>query len=123
MSGGHFNYQNDRACEEVFDWDVSPDYGMGDKSYHKHVNVARRMNPLEDVILSELVYDVFCLLHSCDWYKSGDTGEETYLKDVAYFKAKWLGTPVQDIVNREINAACEDLKIRLKKELVWTQET
>ena len=47
-------------------------------------------DPLEDREISELVYDVFCLLHSYDWYKEADTSEDTYRKDVKYFKDKWL---------------------------------
>ena len=119
MSGGRFDYATDRACNELFDWAASADYGLGDKSYHEAVKYARKLNPCEDKMISELVYDVFCVLHSLDWYLSGDTGEAQYLKDVAYFKAKWLGTPVNDIIQNEIEAATDDLKAQLIKTLVW----
>lgn len=102
MSGGHFNYDNDRACNEIFGWGVSADYGTEGFEQSK---LARRINPLEDLVISELVFDVFCLLHSYDWYRSGDTCEETYRDDVKRFKQKWLKslpkTHIKEIVNDE----------------------
>lgn len=110
MSGGHFNYSNDRLCSEIFDWGVSADYG---EHGFKHSNVARRINPLKDRIISELVFDVFCLLHSFDWYESGDTCEETYREDVKRFKEKWLKPFSEDrakeIIEDEISRLREDL--------------
>ena len=87
MSGGHFNYLNDTLCYEIYGWGVDPDYG---NEGFKQSEIARDINPLEDFIVSELVFDVLCLLHSYDWYKSGDTDEETYREDVKHFKEKWL---------------------------------
>ena len=108
MSGGHFNYQNDSLCEEIFG--IYPNYG--DRGFSRSAQ-ARRKNPFKDFIISELVYDVFCLLHSFDWYESGDTGEEDYREDVMRFKDKWLATQpsarVKEIVDDEI--------IRLRDEL------
>lgn len=107
MSGGRWGYSNDHSCNELFDYHVYPDYGLGDKDYTKSVNIARKINPMEDKQLTELVYDVFCLLHSLDWYKSSDTCEETYRKDVRYFKDKWLGEQRPDAVKKEIDEAIE----------------
>lgn len=108
MSGGHFNYQNDRLCEDIYG--LYPNYG--NRGFCQS-GKARRQNPLEDLVISELVYDVFCLLHSFDWYYSGDTCEETYREDVERFKDKWLATQpgarVKEIVDDEI--------IRLREEL------
>ena len=110
MSGGHFNYQNDRLCHEIFGWGVSPDYG--DKGFEKS-KIARRINPLEDLVLSELVFDVFCILHSFDWYQSCDTCEETYQKDVKRFKDKWLKLlpqeKIKEIADDELEAVRERL--------------
>ena len=110
MSGGHFNYQNDRLCEEIYGYDIYPNYG---KRGFSQSAKARRINPLKDFLISELVFDVFCLLHSFDWYESGDTCEETYREDVERFKDKWLATQpgarVKEIVDDEI--------IRLREEL------
>lgn len=90
MSGGHFEYKNDTACGVVFDYDLSPVYGLGKSNYYWCVKKAREINPLEDVELSELVYDMFCLLHSFDWYVSGDNCRDIYEHDIAYFRQKWL---------------------------------
>lgn len=109
MSGGHFNYINDTACHEIFRWSVSADYGEHEADSKK----ARRLDPLEDAIISELVFDVFCLLHSYDWYASCDTGEETYRADVRRFKDKWLkpmrGKRAKEIVDDELTAVREKL--------------
>jgi len=90
MSGGHFDYANDFASAEIFGDDCCANYGMGDKNYLKSVKKAIAKNPLDNETLSELAFDVFCLLHSYDWYICGDTGIEDYDTDVRFFKEKWL---------------------------------
>ena len=117
MSGGHWDYQTDRACNEVFGWRTDAVYGIGSEKHSAGVKWARKINPLEDKQLSELVYDVFCLLHSYDWYTSGDTCEETYLKDVEYFKNKWLKETPEMLVKREINQTLAEAKEELYKAL------
>lgn len=103
MSGGHFNYSNDSACNDIFGWGVHCDYGEHGFSQSK---TARRLNPLEDLVMSELVFDVFCVLHSYDWYVCGDTCEEAYRADVQRFKDKWLkptrGKCAKEIVDDEL---------------------
>lgn len=79
MSGGHFDYLNDRTASEIFGWNLYPDYGQAG---FQQARAARRMNPLEDKQLSELCWDMFCLLHSYDWYASGDTDRDGYLEDI-----------------------------------------
>lgn len=74
MSGGRFNYMNDTVQNEIFGyWDEG-----------------KIPNVFEDREISELIYDVFNLIHDFDWYASGDTCKETYLKQKAAFKKKWL---------------------------------
>ena len=75
MSGGHWNYMNDTLKNEIFNYPYE----------NKRTN-----NPMEDVEISQLVFDIFDLLHSYDWYISGDTTEEDYLEDKDKFKKKWL---------------------------------
>ena len=103
MSGGRFDYSNDRACRDIFGWGVDCDYGENGFSQSK---LARRINPLEDAVISELVFDVFCVLHSYDWYACGDTCEDTYRADVKRFKDKWLkpmrGKRAKEIVDDEL---------------------
>ena len=110
MSGGHFDYRNDHLCHEIFGWGIYPDYG---KKGFEQSKTARRLNPLEDLVMSELVFDVFCVLHSFDWYQSGDTCNETYLKDVQRFKEKWLKLlskdRIKEIVDDELAATRERL--------------
>ena len=103
MSGGHFSYINDQACNEIYGWQLSANYGERGFSQSP---AARRIDPFEDRVMSELVFDVFCVLHSYDWYAFGDTGEATYREDVQRFKDKWLkpmrGKRAKEIVDAEL---------------------
>ena len=112
MSGGHWCYQNDRTAEEIFG--LYPNYGERGFRLAKE---ARVRNPLEDKQLSELCWDLFCVLHSYDWYASADTGEETYRKDVDYFKRKWLKQTAEALGKREIDEAVEETRQELYKVL------
>ena len=110
MSGGHFNYANDTLCREIYGWKVDPDYG--DEGFEQSP-IARKINPFNDLVISELIFDVFCLLHSFDWCESGDTCEETYRKDVKHFKEKWLKQipelKIKEIVDGEISRMRDEL--------------
>jgi hypothetical protein len=114
MSGGHWNYQNDSLANEIFGWCCSPDYGQDG---FKQAAIAKKYNPLEDKVLSEMLWDMLCVLHSYDWYACSDTCEETYRKDVDYFKKKWLKIPEKELARREIDAALEETRQELYKSL------
>lgn len=94
MSGGHFNYVDSRLKDEIFGW--------SDKV----------TNALEDREISELVWDVLDLLHDYDWYASGDSSKDRYLKAKTEFKKKWLanrGVAVRRIVDNAINELRQEL--------------
>lgn len=96
MSGGRFNYIDSQACSEIFgyrDDDVIP-------------------NVFEDIEISELIYDVFSLIHEYDWYVSGDTSEYDYLESKQEFKEKWLKNDkerTQRIIDETIKNTKEEL--------------
>ena len=95
MSGGRFDYADEHAKSEIFGW-------CSDKP----------TNVFEDREISELIYDVFDLIHDYDWYASGDTCEDTYLKAKAEFKNKWLkrdGERVKRIIDNAIDEAKQEL--------------
>ncbi len=94
MSGGRWQYLQDSLCSEMFPYWC--DYG---ESGHKYSQAARSANPMCDREISELVWDVLCLIHSCDWMRSGDTDEDTYREDVKWFKKKWLKRTNADVIN------------------------
>lgn len=71
MSGGRFEYADMTAKNMIFGYD-------------------RCTNVFEDREISELVWDVFDLIHDFDWYKSGDTDKSDYLKAKKAFKKKWF---------------------------------
>lgn len=104
MSGGAFDYSQRNLAHELFGWDLTLDYG---KDGFDQSSLAGKKNPMEHRILSELVWDVLVLIHSLDWYHSGDTDEETYEEDVEYFKNKWL--------NFDTNKQVEKYKEYLKE--------
>lgn len=108
MSGGHFGYQNDSLCERITG--EYPDYG---ESGRKNSKDAARNNRLEDAEISELVYDVFCLIHSYDWYFCGDTCKETYLEDVRLFKEKWFSAVRPARLKNYIDAKIDETRKEL----------
>ncbi len=113
MSGGRWNYQNDNLAYELFHW-MCPDYGEAGFSQSMS---ARKINPMEDKQISELCWDMLCLIHSCDWYKSGDICEDTYEKDIKYFKNKWLKPTSQELAKREIDKSLSEAKEEIYKSL------
>lgn len=95
MSGGRWGYMQSTLANDMFNWLVSVDYGDEGRAQSK---VARQVNPMGDREISELVWDVLCLIHSRDWNLSGDTCDETYLKDVKAFKEKWFKRTNADVL-------------------------
>ena len=94
MSGGRFDYVDSRLKNEIFGWADQPS------------------NVFEDREISELVWDVLDLIHEYDWYVSGDTSKETYLKAKAKFKKKWFsnrGVRVRGIVDAALEQCKDEL--------------
>lgn len=120
MSGGRFNYTDRVLTSEMFN--VWADYGMGDSEYKQNVKRVRRQNRFEDKVISELIYDAMCLIHSYDWYASDDTGEETYRADVNFFKKKWLKLLGEKYVRELIDEELAETKEELLKALVVSDE-
>lgn len=115
MSGGYFNYSNDTAAREIFGYGPAITYGL--KDLQGEAKQVAKDNPLEDHEISELVYDVFCLLHSYDWYKECYTDYETYQKDVVFFKNKWLRSDPSERMDRLTAQAIERIKGVTQKEI------
>ena len=118
MSGGRWNYNQCNLGYEMFPGcDVC--YGIGNdeknkyRNYSGNVKLARKLNPMEDKQISELVFDVLCLIYSADWYKSSDIGEDYYREDVKAFKEKWLNVKPDDSVKTEIDKSIQELKEEL----------
>jgi len=119
MSGGYFDYKNDELCNAMFNWSIYPLYSPeADSRYRDFCRKARSVNPMQDTMMSELVYDVLCLIYSLDMCLSADTSDETYRKDVDYFKKKWLSANRKSIAKREIDQSLEELREDLYKKLL-----
>lgn len=96
MSGGAFDYIDSQLKSQIFGW------------------ANKFNNALEDLELSELVWDILDLLHEYDWYTSGDTGEDTWLEGKKKFKDKWFGDR-DERVKRTIDGAIEEARKELYK--------
>lgn len=105
MSGGRFDYKDEYAMSEIFRCDAFL-FGGYDKDY-------KIPNVFEDREISELIFDVFMLIHDYDWYASSDTSKDDYLKSKAEFKKKWLGNNRGIVVKRIIDKAIEEAKQEL----------
>jgi hypothetical protein len=85
MSGGSFDYEYSRV-EQIYS------------------------GRMEDPELNEMIVDLSKLLKELEWWKSDDTSEEDYRKEVAKFKDKWFG-------KRD-----ENLRILITNELMTVKE-
>lgn len=122
MSGGVWNYANDTLAGDIFGWGLDIDYGLNREEHKISAMQARKADPLEDKELSELVFDVFCLLHSYDWYTSADTGEATYRADVKAFKDKWLKRSGAQRIKDEIEKTLFEANNSLYRDLLQKLE-
>lgn len=114
MSGGHFNDTNDRFASELFGWEHFVSYG--EKGF-KEAKWAAKSNPLEDKEISEIAWDLLCVINSYAYYASCDTSEEQYRSDVRYFKDKWLKPGRKETLKRLVDKSCDDLREELYKEI------
>ena len=65
MSGGSYSYIYGRLEEEC-----------GGRMY--------------DAEMNDLIKDLCDLLHTLEWWQSGDTSEDRYREELSCFKAKWF---------------------------------
>lgn len=103
------------TANSIFGWNLSP--GRGEDGF-RQAKDARTLNPLEDKQLSELCWDLLCVLQSYEGYSSGDLCHDDYLTDVQYFKNKWLMTTPDQLVKREIDLSLEEIRKDLYKSLL-----
>ena len=115
MSGGRFNYNDGTLFRDIFGWGIDYDYDLRRPENDANRKEIRRQNVFEDKEISELIYDVFCLIRSYDWYASGDTGEDDYQKDVKYFKKKWLAPTSDERYKEIVDKSIEECKEELYK--------
>lgn len=114
MSGGHFNYLHDRIVGEVFDWEIDV-YDFADDSQRLSASRARTLNPLNDVELSEMLYDIACVLMAHDYWRSGDCDVDCYNKAKQRFKGKWFGKTQKERIESQVEKATEQLRKDIKE--------
>lgn len=107
MSRGCWDYIDERLCEDIFGY--SSGY-MNSPPIKPIPTKVREENRLGDAFLSEIAYDVFCMLYACDSYKCGDIGEDTYRKQLKVFKDKWVNHRNSKNINRVLSEYVERFK-------------
>ena len=101
MSGGYWDYKNNSLMDEIF------------SGCPKDARHARSRNPMKDPEISELVYDVFTLLHDADYYFSGDIDGDDYQNSIDEFKKKWFKPTGRERLRRNIDLEIEEARHRL----------
>ncbi|MCQ2543605.1 MAG: hypothetical protein MJ126_05540 [Lachnospiraceae bacterium] len=108
MSGGSLDYLAFRMNDALFD-EANVHYSnVGNPKENMY---ARSDNPFEDKDISELIFDVACVIHALEWYKSGDISEETYREILAKFKKSYILDETIDfrVHKKALELACEDI--------------
>ena len=95
MSGGYWDYKNHSLASEMFGWNMSVNYGPDG---FNQAQMARKMNPMGNKEVSEMLWDMMCLIYSKDYYESSDISEAQYKQDLDYFKKKWLHRTKEDTI-------------------------
>ena len=98
MSGGAFDYHDSTLKSDMFPYSWCDD------------TRSLRDDPFEDQEISQLMFDLLQLAHDLDWYKSGDTCEETYLKAKQKFRDKWFGKGRRKTLEALINRIFDNAK-------------
>ena len=68
-----------------------------------------------DVEFSEMLRDAAKVLHAEEWWRSCDSSEEEYLKELSEFKAKWFKGTREERLKRIINEELDRFKSRLNE--------
>ena len=97
MSGGTLNYRDRSTKLEIFNY-------CGDDS-------RKVPDVFNDREISEVVWDVFELIHDFDWYQSGDIQEGDWNLSVKRFKDKWFSKEgKEDRYKKYIDDSIKELK-------------
>ena len=111
MSGGYYEYKDSSLARDIFGWELNLDYGA--EGFAESPKAAE-INPLQDREISEIVWDVFVLIHSYDWYRSGDTDEAQYGEDIKRFKDKWFKPNKTQIRERTVEQIVKSIQKELE---------
>lgn len=65
---------------------------------------------VEDKEIADLLHDLSDLLHDEEWYKSGDTGRNDYLKSLRKFKKKWFKGSRNERLEKYLRTELDRLK-------------
>lgn len=92
--GEDVTYTDSQFKSELFGWTDKP------------------VNVLEDRELSDMTWDLLNLIHTFDYYKSGDCSKEKYLTEKKSFKNKWFsnrGVRIRSVIDTAIEEIKEEL--------------
>ena len=117
MSGGRFSYKEQSLCYSVFNYDIQVLYDLAGEKAETNRLRAMRDNPLGDKRVSALIYDVLSLLHSYDYYVSGDTSKDCYINDLNYIRSKYLKIQSDKVLEDYVESRCSEIKEQILSEL------
>ena len=117
MSGGYLNYQPYEIAGALYPG-LNLDYG--DDGYSQTTK-AGKINPFGDIEISEMCWDMLCLLKALEWKNSGDIGVDTYEACLKDFAVRWCGIRARmdvniykDLLREYADELCEEIERRSK---------
>lgn len=114
MSKGFYSDAQCGLAHQLFGWGMCLKPGEFGARQAKD---AREIDPLHDKQLSELCWDMLCLIESIDEYSCGTINADAYMEDVKRFKAKWLKPKGEELAKAEIDKSIEELRHELNRVL------
>ena len=74
-----------------------------------------------DLEFDEMMRDLGILLKSLEWWRSGDTSEDSYRKQAMEFKEKWFKGDRQERLMQIIDLEVDKLKLKLSSTFLGTE--
>lgn len=109
MSGGYWDDRDRALATDIFGYHIDTGCGLDGDRHDENMRIVIKDNRLGDPEISALAFDIFCLLHSFDYAKSGDSDQEDYREDVAAFKKRWLNTAGTEQIRHMIDICITNL--------------
>lgn len=118
MISGELSREINGFGHGIFGWDIDIDYDLNSTEHKIDAKKVRQRDPLEDEEISELLFDMFCLVHSYNWCSNDDISEEQYRADVKTFKDKWFKRTPEERIESEIDKSLEEVRAQLYRDLL-----
>lgn len=108
MSRGFWDYKNEGLKTDIFGWDYNNSSEIADSD-------TPVVDVFKDIMISEIIYDMFSVLYAADSYFCGDWSEDSYREVTNEFKKKWINASPEELTKYFINKKIEEAKKELCK--------